>query len=360
MRNRRWSVAFLAIGLSIILSACGGGIVNKSQSGGKAVGLNGAGSTFVYPILSKWSAVYEDEVGKASVNYQSIGSGGGIQQLIARTVDFGATDGPMNDEQLQDAGEAVLHIPVTMGAVVPTYNIEGVSKALNLDGPTLAGIFLGKIKNWNDEAIQKSNQGVTLPDEPIVVVHRSDGSGTTYIWVDYLAKVSPEWESQVGVGTSVNWPVGIGSKGNEGVAGQVGRTPGAIGYVELSYAIQNKMKYASVLNSAGSYVKATPVSVSAAAVGAAANMPEDMRVSITDPPGKKSYPISGFTWALLYEKQRDAKKGKALVDFLWWTVHEGQSYAPALDYAALPRPIVMKDETKLRSVSAAGKSILSK
>lgn len=350
MKVRRWLVFLFVLVLPIALSACGGKVINKNQPGGKAVGLNGAGSTFVYPILSKWSAVYEDTVGKASVNYQSIGSGGGIQQLIAKTVDFGATDGPMTDEQLKTAGAPVLHIPVTMGAVVPAYNLDGVAKTLKLDGPTLAGIFLGKITSWNDAAVQSSNPGVKLPNQPIVVVHRSDGSGTTYIWVDYLAKVSPAWKSEVGVATSVNWPVGIGAKGNEGVAGQVGRTSGAIGYVELAYAIQNKMSYASVLNRAGSYIKATPASVSAAAAGAAASVPEDLRVSITDAPGKTSYPISGFTWALLYGKQKDAKKGKATVDFLWWAIHDGQAYAPGLNYAKLPREIVLKDEAKLKSI----------
>jgi phosphate transport system substrate-binding protein len=299
--------------------------------------LNGAGATFPYPVYSKWFDEYHKVKPALQINYQSIGSGGGIRQLTEKTVDFGASDGPMTDEQIVKAGGAVLHLPTVMGADVPVFNVEGV-KELKLDGPTLAGIFLGKIAKWNDGALAKLNPGAKLPDLAITVVHRSDGSGTTYCWVDYLSKVSPEWEKTVGRGTAVNWPVGLGGKGNEGVSGLVKQTPGSIGYVELIYATQNGIDYASVKNKAGKFVKATVEGVTAAAAGAAKSMPKDYRVSITDAPGAKAYPISTFTWLLVYPKNPEGK-GAEIKAFMRWMLKDGQKMAPALGYAPLPESV---------------------
>ncbi len=299
-----------------------------------AATLTGAGSTFAYPIYSKWADAYRKVKPDLQINYQSIGSGGGIRQFTEKTVDFGATDGPMTDAQIAKAGGHVLHLPTVMGADVPAYNLPGV-RNLRFDGPTLAAIFLGKIANWNDPAIAKLNPGAKLPDMPITVVHRSDGSGTTYCWVDYLSKVSPEWEKSVGRGVSVQWPVGLGGKGNEGVAGLIKQTPGAIGYIELIYALQNSIDYAPVKNKAGRFVKASIAGVTAAAAGAAKRMPKDYRVSITDAPGAESYPISTYTWLLVYPRN-PAGKGIELRDFLRWAMKEGQTLAPALGYAPLP------------------------
>ena len=282
----------------------------------------------------KWFDVYAKENPGIKFNYQSIGSGGGIRQFTEKTVDFGATDGPMTDEQIAKAGGSVLHLPTVMGADVPAYNVAGVTN-LRFDGPTLAAIFLGKIVDWNDPAIAKLNPGVKLPDQAITVVHRSDGSGTTYCWVDYLSKVSPEREKTVGRGTSVQWPVGLGGKGNEGVAGLIKQTPGSIGYIELIYALQNGIDYAPVKNKAGKYVKASIAGVTAAAAGAARRMPKDYRVSITDAPGAKSYPISTFTWLLVYPRN-PAGKGPELKAFLRWAMKDGQKMAPELGYAPLP------------------------
>jgi len=297
--------------------------------------LNGAGATFPYPIYSKWFDEYHKVKPDLQINYQSIGSGGGIRQLTEKTVDFGASDGPMNDEQIAKAGGAVLHIPTVLGAVVPAFNVDGVSE-LKLDGPTLAGIFLGKIVNWNDAALKKLNPGVKLPDLAITVVHRSDGSGTSFCFTDYLSKVSPEWASTVKSGASVSWPVGLGGKGNEGVSGLVKQTPGAIGYVELIYATQNNIPYATMKNKAGKFVKATIAGVTAAAAGV--KMPKDYRVSITDAAGKDAYPISTFTWLLIYPKN-DGGKGPVLKDFLRWELKNGQSMASALGYAPLPASV---------------------
>jgi phosphate transport system substrate-binding protein len=317
--------------------------------------INGAGATFPYPMYSKWFDEYHKKFPTLQFNYQSIGSGGGIQQVTQGTVDFGATDGPMNDMQLkafQDkhGGAPVLHFPTVMGADVPVYNIPGVSAQLNFTGDALAGIFLGKITKWNDPAITNANPGVKLPADDIVVVHRSDGSGTTYIWVDYLCKVSKEWETKVGRGTSVNWPVGLGGKGNEGVSGQVKQTPNSIGYVELIFAIQNKMTYGKVKNAAGVFVQASLASVTADAAGAVKAMPDDFRVSITNSPGKESYPISSFTWLLIPSKIQDATKKKAITDFLKWMLTDGQSMAAALDYAPLPKAVVAKEMKAIAKV----------
>ncbi|MGI8437971.1 MAG: phosphate ABC transporter substrate-binding protein PstS [Chthoniobacterales bacterium] len=295
--------------------------------------INGAGATFPYPIYSKWFDAYAKVDPSVRFNYQSIGSGGGQKQILAETVDFGASDGPMSDENLAKAPGKLLHIPTVAGAVVITYNLPG-SPALKLDGPTLADIFLGKITKWNDPRIAGMNSGATLPSDDIVVCHRSDGSGTTYIFTDYLSKVSPDWKSKVGNNTSVNWPVGLGGKGNEGVSGQVKQTPNSIGYVELIYALQNKMPYADLKNAAGEFVKPTLESVTAAL--STAEIPEDFRFSMTNAPGKGAYPIAGATWLLVYQQQQDATKGKKLVEFLKWAEKDGEAMAKDLDYAPLP------------------------
>lgn len=316
--------------------------------------INGAGATFPYPIYSKWFEEYHKKNSNLQFNYQSLGSGAGIRQITEGTVDFGATDGPMNDEQLkayQDKrGSTVLHFPTVLGADVPAYNIPGVSAELNFTQEALAGIFLGKITKWNDPAITGPNKGVNLPAQDIVVVHRSDGSGTTYIWTDYLSKISDEWKNKVGKGSSVNWPVGLGGKGNEGVAGLVKQTPNAFGYVELIYAIQNNMPYGRVKNSSGTFMKADLASVTAAAAGAAKDMPSDFRVSITNAPGKTAYPISSFTWLLVPAKIQDAGKRDAIKGFLSWMLTDGQNYAEQLSYAKLPKEVVEKEKKAIGSV----------
>src|SRR5436305_10907022 len=311
--------------------------------------INGAGATFPYPIYSKWFDEYAKVDPSVRFNYQSIGSGGGQKQIMAQTVDFGASDGPMSDDNLSKAPGKILHIPTVAGAVVITYNLEG-SPALKLDGETIAGIFLGQIKKWNDPKIAATNAGTKLPEQDIVVVHRSDGSGTTFIFTDYLSKVSPEWKSKAGTNTSVSWPAGIGGKGNEGVSGQVKQTPGAIGYVELIYAIQNKMPYADIKNSAGEFVKPTLDSVTAAL--ATASVPDDFRFSMTNATGKDAYPIAGATWLLVYQQQKHATKGKKLVEFLNGALTKGETMAKDHDYASLPESVqqrVLKriDEIKM-------------
>jgi phosphate transport system substrate-binding protein len=298
--------------------------------------INGAGATFPYPIYSKWFDEYAKVDPSVRFNYQSIGSGGGQKQILAQTVDFGASDGPMSDDNLAKAPGKLLHIPTVAGADVVAYNLPG-NPALKLDGDTIAGIFLGQLKKWNDPKITALNPGVTLPDKEIVVVHRSDGSGTTYIWTDYLSKISPEWKTKVGTNTSVNWPTGIGGKGNEGVAGLIKQTPGALGYVELIYAVQNKMPYADVKNSAGNFVRPSLESVTAAL--ATADIPDDFRFSMTNAPGKDAYPIAGATWLLVYEQQKDATKGKKLVEFLKWALTDGEKMAKDLQYAPLPESV---------------------
>ena len=309
--------------------------------------ITGAGATFPYPMYSKWFDEYHKKNANLEINYQSIGSGGGIRQVTEGTVDFGATDGPMNDEQIkayQDKhGFAILHFPTVLGADVPTYNIPGVDVELSFTQEAIAGIFLGTITKWNDPAIAGSNKGVSLPANDIVVVHRSEGSGTTYIWTDYLSKISDEWKTKVGKGASVNWPVGLGGKGNEGVTGTVKNTPNSIGYVELIYAIQNKMPYGRVKNSSGAFVKADLASVTAAAAAAVKNMPDDFRVSITDAPGKTAYPISSFTWLLVPAKFSDANKRDAIKGFVKWMLADGQNYTEALSYAKLPKEVVAKE-----------------
>jgi phosphate transport system substrate-binding protein len=306
--------------------------------------LNAAGATFPYPMYSKWFDVYHQAHPTVQINYQSIGSGGGIRQLIDKTVDFGASDGPMNDDQLKQASVPILHFPTVLGADVPSYNLAGVTAELNFTPEALAGIFLGKITKWNDPAITSANPGVKLPSDDIVVVHRSDGSGTTYIWTDYLSKISPEWQQKVGKATSVNWPVGLGGKGNEGVAGLIQQTPDSVGYIELIYAVQNKIAYGRVKNSSGTFVKADLASVSAAAAAASKSMPDDFRVSITNPDGNKAaYPIASFTWLLIPSKISDSAKRDAVKDFLKWMMTDGQQYCEALAYAKLPKEVVAKE-----------------
>ena len=320
--------------------------------------INGAGATFPYPIYSKWFDAYTRVDPEARFNYQSIGSGGGIKQISSRTVDFGATDGPMTDEQLKQAPGELLHIPTVLGADVVTYNLPGSPK-LRFTPDVIADIFLGKITKWNDARLTAVNPGVGLPDQPIVVVHRSDGSGTTYIWVDYLSKVSAEWQQKVGKGTSVNWPVGLGGKGNEGVAGQVKNTPGALGYVELAYAAKNALPVALVRNAAGKFIEPTIESTTAAAAGAARSMPADFRVSLTNPPGDEAYPIASFTWLLLYREQPDQAKGRAIVNFLWWMSYEGQKSAADLLYAPLPPQVVKQIEARIKEINYQGKPLLA-
>jgi len=316
--------------------------------------INGAGATFPYPIYSKWFDTYHTKFPNIQFNYQSVGSGAGIKQVTEGTVDFGATDGPMNDDQLkayQDKhGFGILHFPTVLGAAVPTYNIAGVNASLNFTPDAMAGIFLGKITKWNDPAIAGVNKGVKLPAADIVVVHRSDGSGTTYIWTDYLSKVSDEWKGKVGKGTSVNWPVGLGGKGNEGVTGLVKQTPNAIGYVELIYAAQNNIPYGSVKNAAGTFVKADLASVTAAAASTAKEMPDDFRVSITNAAGKNAYPISSFTWLLIPSKFSDAGKRDAIKGFLKWMITDGENQVEALSYAKLPKEVIEKEKKAIDKV----------
>jgi phosphate transport system substrate-binding protein len=311
--------------------------------------LNGAGATFPNPMYSKWFSEYSKQHSDVQINYQPIGSGGGIRQVTAGTVDFGASDMPMTDKQLQDAKGKILNIPTVLGAVVPAYNIPGVSGEVKFTPEVLAGIFMGKISRWNDKAITSVNPDINFPDKEIIVVHRSDGSGTSFIWTDYLSKVSPEWKAQVGADTSVKWPVGMGGKGNEGVSGLVHQLSGSIGYVELIYAVQQKIPYGVVRNSSGNFVKGSLESVTAAAASAQ-KMPADFRVSITNAPGKEAYPISSFTWLLIPTPSKDANKGKILRDFLGWMVTDGQQMTSALTYAPLPDNVVAKVKEAIKQV----------
>lgn len=338
--------------LLLVLILLGLGAVVVARPG--TVLLTGAGATFPYPMYSKWFDVYHTQHPNVEINYQSIGSGGGIRQVLAGTVDFGASDGPMNDDQIKEfkekRGVDILHFPTVLGADVPSYNLAGVTNELNFTQKALAGIFLGTITKWNDPEIAKPNPGVNLPNADIVVVHRSDGSGTTYIWTDFLSKVSDEWKNKVGKGTSVNWPVGLGGKGNEGVSGLVKQTPNAIGYIELVYAIQNNISYGKVQNAAGKFVKADLAGVTAAAAGVANDMPEDFRVSITNAPGATVYPISSFTWLLIPAQIPDAAKRDAIKDFLKWMLGDGQNYTEALTYARLPKPVIAKEEQSISRI----------
>jgi phosphate transport system substrate-binding protein len=338
----------IAVLLSAIFTLAG--IVSADNP----LSINGAGATFPNPLYSKWFDEYHKKNTNVLINYASIGSGGGIKQVTEGTVDFGASDGPMNDEQLktfkEKHGFGILHFPTVLGADIPSYNIPGVTAELNFTPDALAGIFLGKITKWNDPAIAGANKGVNLPANDIVVVHRSDGSGTTYIWTDYLSKVSDEWKNKVGKGASINWPVGLGGKGNEGVAGLLKQTPNSFGYIELIYAIQNSMPYGRVKNSSGAFIKADLAGVTAAAAAAAKDMPSDFRVSITNAPGKAAYPISSFTWLLIPEKFSDAGKRDAIKGFVSWMLTDGQNSVEALSYAKLPKEVVAKEKQALAQV----------
>ena len=342
--NFKLTLTSILLSLGLVV----GGV--SSSHAADALLINGAGATFPYPIYSKWFDEFGKKHPELHFNYQSIGSGAGIRQVSERTVDFGATDGPMTDDQLKASKQKLLHFPTVLGADVPTYNIPEVSAELNFTGEVLANIFLGRVTRWNDPSIAGANPGVNLPDKEIMVIHRSDGSGTTYIWTDFLTKVSPEWDQKVGKGTSVNWPVGLGGKGNEGVSGLVKQTPYSIGYVELIYAVQNHLSYGKVQNKEGHFIKATLETVSEAAAGALKTMPDDFRVSITNPPGKGVYPVSSFTWLLIPEEIKDPKKGKAIVEFLKWMIHDGQAYARDLAYAPLPKEVVQKEERAILKI----------
>jgi phosphate transport system substrate-binding protein len=349
--------------LIFFVAACSKGDGNNTSAAsstassvGGGADLTGAGATFPYPIYSKWFSDYATATG-VKINYQSIGSGGGVRQISEETVDFGASDGPMSDEELAKAkGGPILHIPTVLGADVITYNVPGVTAVLKLTPSVIADIFMGRIKKWNDTRLATLNPGVKLPAQDILVVHRSDGSGTTYIFTDYLDKVSPAWHTGVGKGKEVKWPVGLGGKGNEGVSGQVKQTPGAVGYVELAYAKQNNLPAALVRNKSGQYIAASVAAVTAAAAGVAQSLPAntDYRLSIVDAPGAQSYPISSFTWLLVYQHQKDAVKGKKLVDFLSWAMTEGEKTAPTLDYAPLPAEMVTSVKAKIATIDLAG------
>jgi phosphate transport system substrate-binding protein len=331
-------------GFATVLAVAALGVALSAQK----VQITGAGATFPYPIYSKWFSEYNKLHSNVEINYQSIGSGGGVKQLTSQTVVFGASDYPLTPEQQQTAPGKILHFPTVLGAVVPIYNLPGVSAELKFTGPLLADIFLGNITKWNDSRIAKLNDGVSLPNTDITVVHRSDGSGTTYIFVDFLAKLSPEWKKRVGVAGSVNWPVGLGAKGNEAVAGMVKQTPGALGYTEPAYATENKIAFGSVQNAAGKFIKASAASVTAAAAAAVKQMPADFRVSITNPPGDDAYPVASFTWLLLYQDPKDKALAKIMVDFTKWALTEGQKYAADLGYAPLPKGVV---ELELKSLA---------
>ena len=343
------SVCAFAILVASLACNSGGG----SGAGGN-VSLQGAGATFPNPLYQKWLSEYGKLHPNVRIDYQSIGSGGGIKQLKEQTVDFGASDAPMKDEDLKSAPGEILHVPTVLGAVVITYNLSGVNQTLRFSPDVVADIFLGKVTKWNDARISADNPGVTLPASDITVVHRSDGSGTSAVFTDYLSKVSAEWKSKVGSGTSPSWPIGIGGKGNEGVTGQVKNTPNTIGYVELAYAVQNKLPVAHIKNSAGNFIAPSIDSVTAAAAASAGSTPDDLRVSITNATGADAYPIASYTYILVYKDQKDAAKGKALVDFLWWGIHDGEGFAKALDYAPLPADIVKRAEAKINSITAGG------
>ena len=345
--------AFLIVALSIAIAA----LACNGNKGGGSVKLQGAGATYPNPLYQKWISEYEKLQPSVKIDYQSIGSGGGQKQIREQTVDFGASDSTMSDQDLKSAPGEILHIPMVLGAVVITYNLPSLSQPLRFSPDVVADIFLGKIKRWDDGRIKSDNPGVTLPGADITVVHRSDGSGTTGVWVDYLSKVNAEWKQKVGVGTSVNWPVGLGGKGNEGVTGQVKQTPNTIGYVELIYALQNNLPVGLIKNKSGNFIPASLESVTAAATGALANTPDDLRVSITDSPGADAYPVSSYTYILAYKDQKDAAKGKALVDYLWWCIHDGEKFASGLKYAPLPDEIVKRAEAKINSIASGGKPL---
>ena len=344
---------------ALTMVGCGSPGGNSSSPGSAGeVRLQGAGATFPNPLYQKWFSEYNKTNPNSKFDYQSIGSGAGIKQILEQTVDFGGTDAPMKDEDLKAARGEILHVPTVLGAVVLTYNLSGVQGELNLTPEAVAGIFLGDITKWNDPAIASVNPGLSLPANNVSIVHRTDGSGTTYVFTDYLSKVSPAWKEKVGAGTSVTWPAGLGAKGNEGVTGQVKQTPNSIGYVELIYADQQKLPVVTLRNAAGQFVKPALDSITAAAASVSGQMPDDLRVSITNAPGAAAYPVSAFTYLLVYREQKDAAKGKPLVDFLWWAIHDGQRIAKEMGYAPLPAEVVTKAEAKIRSITHQGKPLL--
>ncbi|HYY56914.1 MAG TPA: phosphate ABC transporter substrate-binding protein PstS [Pyrinomonadaceae bacterium] len=350
----------IALLLAFVLSfvvGCSGERGGAGTGAGGQVRLQGAGATFPNPLYQKWLSEYGKINPNIRIDYQSIGSGGGIKQIKEQTVDFGASDSPMKDEDLKSAPGEILHIPTVLGAVVITYNLQGIAQPLRFSPDVIADIFLGKLKRWDDARIKADNAGVQLPAADITVVHRSDGSGTSAVFTDYLSKVSPEWKEKVGSGTSPNWPVGLGGKGNEGVTGQVKQTPNTIGYVELAYAVQNKLPVALIKNKSGNFVEPSFDAVTAAAAESVATTPEDLRVSITDASGAQAYPVSSYTYVLAYKEQRDAAKGKALVDFLWWGIHDGEKYARDLQYAPLPQEIVKRAEAKINAITQGGRPL---
>ena len=350
MSLSKFTALALSATLSIALTACGGGSSSEIR-------LQGAGATFPNPLYQKWLSEYGKAHTNIKIDYQSIGSGGGIKQIQARTVDFGASDAPMTDAEMKASPAELVHIPTVLGAVVITYNLSGVSQPLRFSPDVIADIFLGKIKKWNDARIKADNANATLPDADITVVHRAEASGTSFVFTDYLAKVSADWKQRVGADKSPNWPVGQGGKGNEGVTGQIKQQPNTIGYVELAYAGQNKLPVALIKNASGNFVEPSIDAVTAAAAGSAASTPDDLRVSITDATGATAYPISSYTYILAYKNQSDEAKGKALVDFLWWGIHDGESFAKDLQYAPLPAEIVKRAEAKISSIMAGGKSL---
>jgi len=352
----RLTTALLLITSIALAASCGG--QQQGSAGGK-VSLQGAGATFPNPIYQKWLSEYSKLNQNVRIDYQSIGSGGGIKQIQAQTVDFGASDAPMTDAEMKSSPAELVHIPTVLGAVVLTYNLQGVSQPLRFSPETIADIFLGKITKWDDAKIKQDNAGVNLPSADITVVHRSDGSGTTFVFTDYLSKVSDEWKQKVGADKSPQWPVGQGGKGNEGVTGMIKQQPDTIGYVELAYAKQNNLPVVVVKNSSGNFVEPTIDAVTAAAAGSAASTPDDLRVSITNAPGASAYPISSYTYILVYKEQRDTAKGKALIDFLWWCLHDGQAvtHDPQYPYAPLPEEIVRRAEAKLNSITSNAKPL---
>jgi phosphate transport system substrate-binding protein len=344
----------ILLALLALLAAC------KGASGGSEVVLSGSGASFPNPLYSKWVSAYEAQNKGTKINYQAVGSGAGIKAITDKTVDFGASDAPMNDEQISKAGGHIVHIPTTLGAVAVTYNVPGAPGGLKMSPEVLAAIFLGQVKSWSDPKITALNPDAKLPDTAIGVASRSDGSGTTAVFTDYLAKVSADFKSTVGSGTAVKWPVGTGAKGNDGVTNQVKQTPGAIGYVELAYAKQTKLPVMQIKNKAGKFIEPSLDAITAAASGAAAKMPDDLRLSIVDADGDAAYPISAFTYILVYEDSTDAAKAGALANFLWWGIHDGQKLGADLHYAPLPAEVVTKTEAKLKTLKAGGKTLLDK
>jgi len=354
LKSPQIAAVFLIASFVLLGLACKGG---GSGPGAGAINLQGAGATFPNPLYQKWISEYGKLHPNVKIDYQSIGSGGGIKQLQAQTVDFGASDAPMTDTELKASPGGILHIPTVLGAVVVTYNVTSITQPLHFSPDVLADIFLGKIKKWDDQHIKQENPGASLPAADITVVHRAESSGTSFVFTDYLSKVSPEWKEKVGADKSPKWPVGQGGKGNEGVTGQIKQQPNTIGYVELAYAVQNKLPAALVKNGAGKYIEPSIDAVVAAAASASAQTPEDLRVSITNAAGENAYPISSYTYILAYKEQKNADKGKALVDFLWWGIHDGEQYAKPLLYAPLPEEIVKRTEAKINSITFGGKPL---